>query len=88
MIRTKENSVFTIHDTKGTKLLMCLGLNFSHLKDYKFKHGLRDTVDPICKCIPETEATLHFLLVAGCILIIEDNIYDMYILASSRMNYP
>ena len=48
-IRHKENSVFAIHDTKGIKLLTRLRLNFSHLNEHKFRHGLRDTVDPVCK---------------------------------------
>ena len=61
-IRPKENSVFAIHDTKGLKLLTCLKLNFSHLNEHKFRHGFKDTVDPMCKCGLETEKTLHFLL--------------------------
>ena len=58
-IRLKENSVFAIHDTKGLKLLTRLSLNFSHLNEHKFRHGFKDTVDPMCKCGVET---LHFLL--------------------------
>ena len=61
-IRPKENSVFAIHDTKGLKLLTRLRLNFSHLNEHKFRHGFKDTVDPVCKCGVETETTLHFLL--------------------------
>ena len=61
-IRPKENSVFAIHGTKGLKLLTCLTLNFSHLNEHKFRHGFKDTVDPMCKCGLETEKTLHFLL--------------------------
>ena len=61
-IRLKENSVFAIHDTKGLKLLTRLRLNFSHLNEHKFRHGFKDTVDPMCKCGVETETTLHFLL--------------------------
>ena len=61
-IRLKENSVFAIHDTKGLKLLTRLSLNFGHLNEDKFRHGFKDTVDPMCKCGVETEKTLHFLL--------------------------
>ena len=60
-VRPKENSVFAIHGTKGLKLLTRLRLNFSHLNEYEFRHGFRDTVDPMCKCGLETETTLHFL---------------------------
>ena len=61
-IRPKENFVFAIHDTKGLKLLTRLRLNFSHLNEHKFRHGFKDTVDPMCKCGLETKTTLHFLL--------------------------
>ena len=61
-IRPKENSVFAIHDTKGLKLLTRLMLNFSHLNEHKFRHGFRDTVDPMSKFGLETERALHFLL--------------------------
>ena len=61
-IRPKENSVFAIHDTKGLKLLTRLRLNFSHLNEHKFRHGFKDTVDPMCKCGLETKTTIHFLL--------------------------
>ena len=61
-IRPKENSVFSIHDTKGIKLLIRLRLNFSDLNEHKLRHGFRDTVDPMCTCRLETKATLQFLL--------------------------
>ena len=48
-IRPKENSVFAMHETKGIKLLTRLWLNFSHLKEHKFRHGSSDTVDPMSK---------------------------------------
>ena len=46
-IRPNENSVFAIHDTKVLKLLTRLRLNFSHLNEHKFRHGFKDTVDPM-----------------------------------------
>ena len=60
-IRPKKNSNFAIHDTKGLKLLTRLRLKFSHLNEHKFRHGFRDTVDPMYKYSLETETTLHFL---------------------------
>ena len=63
-IRPKENFVFAIHDTKGLKLLTRLRLNFSHLNEHKFRHGFKDTVDPMCKCVVETEITLSLVLQA------------------------
>ena len=79
-IRPKENSIFAIHDTKGLKLLTRLRLDFSHLNEHKFRYGFKDTRDPMCKCGVETETTLHFLLLAGCVLILEQNSWTIYIL--------
>ena len=88
-IRPKENSVFVIHGTKGMKLLMRLRLNFSRLNWHKFRHGFRDTVDPMCKCGLETETTLHFLLC--CRLYSTTKTWllnDIYTDASSVKNDP
>ena len=60
--RSKENSVFAIHDTKGIKLLTRLRLKFTLLSEYKFRLGFRDTFNPMCKCGLETETSIHFLL--------------------------
>ena len=38
----KENSIFSIYDPLGVKLLTRLRLQFSHLNEYKFKHGFGD----------------------------------------------
>ena len=88
-IRRKENSVFAIHGTKGLKLLTCLRLNFNHLNEHKFRHGFKDTIDPMCKCGVETETTLHFLL--RCRLysnIGTELLDDIYTVDSSLTNYP
>ena len=61
-IRTKRNSVFDIHDTKGIKLLNRLRLNFNHLNEHKFRHNFNDTVNPMCRCGREPETKLHYLL--------------------------
>ena len=88
-IRTSENSVFAIHDTKGLKLLTCLRLNFSHLNEQKFRHGFRDTVDPVCKGGLETEKTLQFLLRCRLYSTIRTELLDdIYTGASSLTNYP
>ena len=50
-IRTKKDSVFEIHDTKVLKLLTRLRLNFSHLNKHKYRHGFKDTVNPICNAV-------------------------------------
>ena len=88
-IRPKENSVFAINDTKGLKLLTSLRLNFSHLNEHKFRHGFKDTVDPICKCGVETETTLHFLLRCSLYSNIRTELLDdIYTVDSPLTNYP
>ena len=44
----KENSVFSVYDPYGVKLLTRLRPQFSHLKEHKFRHGFGDTVRPMC----------------------------------------
>ena len=46
-IRTKENSVYAIHDISGLKLLTHLRLNFSHLNEHEFRHNFKDTINPV-----------------------------------------
>ena len=59
-IRSKENSIFKIHDTDGIKLLNRLRLHFSHLNEHKFRHNFRATMHPMCSCGLEPEATFHY----------------------------
>ena len=40
LIKKKENSIFSICDPLGVKLLTRLRLNFSHLNEHKFRHVL------------------------------------------------
>ena len=58
----KENSVFSVYDLYGVKLLTRLRIQFSHLKEHKFRHGFGDTVSPLCGCNAEIKDTEHFLL--------------------------
>ena len=62
LVKTSENSVFAIHDHNGMKLLTRLRLNFSHLNEYKFRHNFLGTLNPMCSCGSEPEATAHFLM--------------------------
>ena len=61
----KENSLFSICDPLGVKLLTRLRLQFSHLNEHKFSHGFNDTVDPFCACRNEIETTEH----SSCVVI-------------------
>ena len=58
----RQNFLFSVYDPYGAKLLTHLRLEFSHLKEHKFRHGFGDTVSPICGCNAEIEDTEHFLL--------------------------
>ena len=56
-----ENSVFSIFDPLGVKLLTRLRLQFSHLNEHKFRHGFGDTINVMFACGSEVETTEHLL---------------------------
>ena len=58
----KENSLFSVYDPLGVKLLTRLRLQFSNLNEHKFRHGFGDIVNPMFGCNAEIEDTEHFLL--------------------------
>ena len=49
-------------DPLGVKLLTHLRLEFSHLNEQKYRHGFKDTLNPLYSCGAEVETTEHFLL--------------------------
>ena len=61
-IRPIENSIYSIYDPLGIKLLYRLQLGFSHLREYKFRHNFADTVNPLCSCYPEIESKEYYIL--------------------------
>ena len=61
-IRPSPSLVYGIHHFKGLKLITRLRLGLSHLREHKFRHNFRDTVNPLCPCNIEPETTSHFLL--------------------------
>ena len=44
----KKNSLFSIYDPLGVKLLTRLRIQFSHLNEHKFRHGFEDAINAIC----------------------------------------
>ena len=62
LTKKKENSLFSVHDPLGTKLLTRLRLKSTHLNEHKFRHGFNDTINPMCACRTEVGTTEHFLL--------------------------
>ena len=88
-IRRKENSVFAIHDTNGLKLLTRLRLNFSHLNENKFRHDFKDPMIQCVNAVLKQKQHFTFSCVAGCILILEQNSWTIYILLIHLLtNYP
>ena len=51
-------SAKSIYDSFRDKL----HLDFSHLREHKFRHNFIDTVNLLCSCTLETENTEHFFL--------------------------
>ena len=61
-IPPKMCPVYKIHDPLGLKLLTRLRVNFSHLREHKFRHNFLDALNPLCSCSLEFESTNHYLL--------------------------
>ena len=61
-IRPTPNSLFSVRDKSGLKLLTRLRLGLSHLREHKFNHNFQDTLNPLCPCSLETESVSHYFL--------------------------
>ena len=61
-MRPAESSIFLCNKPKGVQLLTRLRLGLSHLRDHKFKHNLKDTLNPICNRDEDIETSCHYLL--------------------------
>ena len=59
-IRPLSNKVSNSQNPQGRKLLTRLRLGPSHLCYHKFKHTVLDTINPLCSCGSDIEATLNF----------------------------
>ena len=86
-IKISENSVFAIHDNNGIKLLTRLRLNFSHLKEHKFRHNFLDTINPMCSCASEPETTAHFLFCQNHVIRRSKLLKNVYNLDQILPNY-
>ena len=62
LIRPLPNCIFDIYNPYGIKLLTRLHLDLSHLNKHKFKHGFKNTINPICICGGDVESINHFFL--------------------------
>ena len=61
-IRPVQRKTFNINDSVGVKLLTRLRLGFSHLREYKFRHGFRDILNALCPSSIKTETTAPYFL--------------------------
>ena len=61
-MRPYPSQVYGIHNFVGIKFLTRLRLGLSHLREHKFRHDFRDTLNPLCSCNIEPETTSHYLL--------------------------
>ena len=58
----QKNTLFSVYDPLGLKLLTRLKLQFSHLNEDEFRHGFSETIKPMCACGTKIETTDHFFL--------------------------
>ena len=88
-IKPNCSSLFSIHPPVGFKLLVRFRLGFIHLRERKFSHNIRDTLNPLCSCNLQSETTSHHRLCchnfsSACLAYINDlNLIDSNI---SRLN--
>ena len=61
-IRPSPSSTYSVHHPLGIKLATRLRMGLSHLREHKFRHNFRDTINPLCPCSIEPETTAHYLL--------------------------
>ena len=61
-IRPVERKVFNINVPYGIKIIARLRLGFSHLYEHKFRHGFKDTLNPLWSCSTEAETTKDYFL--------------------------
>ena len=45
-----ERKIFNINDPLGIKMLTRLRLGFRHLREHKFTHDFKDTLNLLCSC--------------------------------------
>ena len=61
-IRPHPNSTFNIPNSLGLTYLTRLRVGLSHLREHKFRHNFRDSLNPVCNCSNAIEPSKHYLL--------------------------
>ena len=60
-IRLSQNKIFSVKDNHGISLITRLRVEFSDLRDHRFRHSF-NCASATCICDFENETTVHFLL--------------------------
>ena len=63
-IRPHPNSIFNVPNFLGSTYRIRLSFGLSHLREHKFLHIFRDSLNPICNCGNAIEATKHYFSTA------------------------
>ena len=64
LVRPSKKSYFCIHDIEGIRLLTSLRVQFSYLREHKFRHKFQcsSPMSPMCLCETGIENNKHFFL--------------------------
>ena len=68
-IHPTAKSTIGTNDVSDLKLLARFRVGFSHLREHKFKHNFRDTLNPLCPLSLKMKAPINFLCAANIFLI-------------------
>ena len=61
-VRYGEKKIFDIIHPFGIKMLTGLRWGISHLREHKFRHDFKYTVNPLCSCSFEAETTTDYFM--------------------------
>ena len=62
IIQPIPNSVFSIFNPLGLKLIARLWLGLSHLNEHRFKHNFNECINHLCICSLDIDSTVHYFL--------------------------
>ena len=60
--RPFQRSICNLFNLQGLNFLTQSRLGLSHLNEHRFRHNLKDCINPLCSFSLEVENTLHFFL--------------------------
>ena len=60
--KPQPNSISNVSNSLGLTYLTRLRVGLSHLREHKFHHNFRDSLNPTCNCGSAIESTKHYLL--------------------------